>query len=125
MTPTKQYNLNLLAEAAKNASEQFSNLLVLPEMYLTGYNYNLIYPGVLSLAEVQYGPSYTQVQSIAVQYNISILFTWPELPYDGATFIYDSAALIYRDGTTLLKYRKVNIDGHEHDDFGIYPGKVI
>ena len=42
LTPTKEYNLNLLESAAINASAAGSQLLILPELFLSGYNLNLI-----------------------------------------------------------------------------------
>ncbi len=120
MNPTKQYQLDLLNEAARNASQQGSQLLMLPELYLSGYNYNLI--DISTVAELQYGPSYQQVQQIAIRNNISILYTYPELACADCKGVYDSAALIYRDGSTLTQYRKVNLAPGENELFGLTPG---
>ena len=120
MTPSTQDQLNLLDEAARNASLQGSQLLVLPELYLSGYNYNLL--DIYAVAEVSNGPSFQQAQQIAIKYNISILYTYPELACSECKGVYDTAALIYRDGTTLTQYRKVNLAPGENEFFGLTPG---
>lgn len=108
LTPTKDYQLNLLENAAKNASEAGAQLLMLPELYLSGYNFNLINtsyiepilgPSILSLMIIVFftlhnrlsfspiypGPSFSRAQSIAIKYNISILYTFPEQIGDSKT----------------------------------------
>lgn len=79
------------------------------ELYLTGYN--LVAPVE---AEAYGGPSFQAVQKIAQSSNVSILFTWPEAANSS---IYDSAALIFRDGTVLAHYRKVNLAAGENEFF--------
>ena len=80
-----------------------------------------------AFAEVQFGPSYTVAANIAKQYKISILYTYPEVDTSsGTTVYYDSAALIYKDGTTLTNYRKVNVvPGIEDTYFGFIRGSEV
>jgi len=125
LTPTKQYNLDQLAKVAMFAAGNQSQLLLLPELYLSGYNENLF--NIAAFAEVQFGPSYTVAANIAKQYKISILYTYPEVDSSsGTTVYYDSAALIYKDGSTLTNYRKINIvPGVEDTYFGFTRGTVV
>lgn len=103
----KTAQLALLDSAAAAAAAAGSNVLVCPELYLSGYNL-----GVVHEHEVRGGPSYAAVQSMAVKHNVSILFTYPEK--DAATdSTYDSAALIFRNGSSLADYRKVNLAAGE------------
>ena len=110
LTPTKASQLAALDSAAKVASESGSILLMVPELYLTGYNL-----AAASGAEPAYGASYKVVSGIAARHNVSILFTYPEDGGNGA--IFDAAALIYRNGSTLASYRKVNLAAGENAFF--------
>ncbi len=50
------------------------------------------------------GPSYAAAQKIAALNNISLLYTFPEK--DATTgVVYDTATIIFRNGTTLAHYR--------------------
>ena len=117
LAPNKESQLTLLEAAAVEAAAAGSNVLVIPELYLTGYNLRAEFG-----AEVRGGPSYTRVQAMAVQHNVSILFTYPEKdPETGK--IYDSAALLSRNGTSLADYRKVNLATGE--DIFLTPGTAF
>ena len=107
LTPSKATQLELLDQAAASAARAGSNVLVVPELYLTGYNINAAFG-----AEVRGGPSYAAAQASAVSNNVSILFTYPEKdPVTGK--LHDSAALLSRNGSSLADYRKVNLASGE------------
>jgi predicted amidohydrolase len=82
---------------------------MVPELYLTGYNV-----GGIADAEPAGGPSFLVVQRLSRQYNISILFTYPERDANSSA-IYDSSVLFYRDGSVLAEYRKVNLASGESE----------
>jgi len=124
LTPTKEYQLSRLRDGIIEAKKNYSQLIVLPELFLTGYNLNLL--ALQDLAETAEGPSYQTVVSLAQEFNISILFTFPEKECDACSTIYDTAAFIYRNGTTLSTYRKINIvNGTEDTLFGLSPGSKV
>jgi predicted amidohydrolase len=101
----KADQLAALDVAAQAAGEAGANVLVVPELYLTGYNI-----AAFPKAEQNGGPSMLAVQKMVVSHNVSILFTYPEL---AGGKVYDAAALIHRNGTVLVNYRKVNLASGE------------
>jgi len=114
LTPSKADQLAALDAAAQAAALAGSQILVVPELYLTGYNLAAFFE-----VEERGGASYVAVQAIAVRRNVSILYTYPEKDPASAA-VYDSAALIYRNGTSLADYRKVNLASGE--DLLLTPG---
>lgn len=94
--------LQQLAQEAKGA-----DLLVLPEMFLTGYNIGL--DAVSVLAEVHNGESAQQVARIARSAGIAILYGYPERTEDGQ--IYNAVQLIDAQGERVCNYRKTHLFG--------------
>ncbi|WP_433768708.1 carbon-nitrogen hydrolase family protein [Pseudomonas putida] len=94
--------LQQLAQEAKGA-----DLLVLPEMFLTGYNIGL--DAVSVLAEVHNGESAQQVARIARSTGIAILYGYPERTEDGQ--IYNAVQLIDAQGERVCNYRKTHLFG--------------
>jgi predicted amidohydrolase len=94
--------LHQLALEAKGA-----DLLVLPEMFLTGYNIGV--DAVSVLAEVYNGESAQQVARIAKAAGIAILYGYPERTEDGQ--IYNAVQLIDANGERLCNYRKTHLFG--------------
>lgn len=117
LSPSIPSQLAALRDAAAAASAASSNLLVVPELYLTGYNLD----AALS-PEPHGGPHFTAASEIAAEFNISIVFTYAELGSDDNK-TYDSAVLFGRDGTPRLNYRKVNLASGEN--LFLSPGGVI
>lgn len=96
------HRLQQLAQEAKGA-----DLLVLPEMFLTGYNIGL--DAVSVLAEVHNGESAQQVARIARSAGIAILYGYPERTEDGQ--IYNAVQLIDAQGERVCNYRKTHLFG--------------
>ena len=94
--------LHQLAMEAKGA-----DLLVLPEMFMTGYNIGV--DAVSVLAEVYNGESAQQVARIAKAAGIAILYGYPERTEDGQ--IYNAVQLIDANGERLCNYRKTHLFG--------------
>jgi predicted amidohydrolase len=100
-------NLERLAHIAKQASTEGVDLLVCPEMYLTGYN---IGSDVVSqLAESSDGTSAHAVAAIARENNVGIVYGYPERGTEDV--IFNSAQLISADGSPLANYRKTHLFG--------------
>ena len=104
--PTKvDENLEIIQRKANSAAGQGADLIIFPELFLSGYN---IDKTVQNLAEPADGPACQSVAKIATEANIAILYGYPErLNGD----VYNSALLINRNGDTCANYRKTHLYG--------------
>lgn len=95
---------------AKRASHEYSaNLLVFPELFLSGYG--LSYEITLSAARyIIEEKIISYLQNVARQYSIALLICYPELIDEK---IYNSATLINEQGDILLTYRKTHLWGEK------------
>ncbi|CRM28876.1 carbon-nitrogen hydrolase family protein [Pseudomonas sp. 8 R 14] len=98
-------NLKRLHQLAHEASG--ADVLVLPEMFLTGYNIGA--EAVGALAEAQDGESAQAVAEIAQSAGLAILYGYPERAEDGQ--IYNAVQLIDAHGQRLCNYRKTHLFG--------------
>ncbi|WP_300629409.1 carbon-nitrogen hydrolase family protein [Pseudomonas sp.] len=98
-------NLKRLQQLAHEASD--ADLLVLPEMFLTGYNIGA--EAVGALAEARDGESAQTIADIAHSAGLAILYGYPERAEDGR--IYNAVQLIDAHGTRLCNYRKTHLFG--------------
>jgi predicted amidohydrolase len=96
-----------LEASATIASASKAQLLITPEMYLTGYNIGVA--KVRELAEPRDGSMLTSVAEIARRHKIAILVGFPELDADGS--IYNAVAFIDEQGALLNLYRKTHLYG--------------
>ena len=95
-----------MAEAAGRARSEGADILLLPEMYLSGYN---IGPAnARELAITQSGPEMSRAQKIASTNNIALVFGYPERVGDTVA---NAAILIGPEGKILLNYRKSHLFG--------------
>ncbi|WP_394788304.1 carbon-nitrogen hydrolase family protein [Rhodoferax sp.] len=100
-------NLQRLDHAAAEAAAAGAQLLVTPEMFLTGYNIGSAKATVL--AERPDGPRAQAVAAIARQHQIAIVFGHPE--HDDAGRIYNAAQCVDAQGQPLGGYRKTHLFG--------------
>lgn len=98
-------NLRLLEDFASRAAAAGARLLVLPELFLTGYN---IGADVAPLAEPSNGPSAKAIATIAERHGLAIAYGYAELAGEA---VYNTVALIDRDGRLLASYRKIHLWG--------------
>lgn len=105
----KQENLEILRQAALAAAGQGAQLLICPEMFLTGYR---IGNQVFELAETVQGPSMQQAAQIARIADIALLYGYPERAENA---VFNSAILIDRNGNRLANYRKTHLYGPEEN----------
>ncbi|MBP5944361.1 MULTISPECIES: carbon-nitrogen hydrolase family protein [unclassified Pseudomonas] len=94
--------LHQLAMEAKGA-----DLLVLPEMFMTGYNIGA--EAVSTLAEVYNGEWAQQIGRIAKAAGLAIVYGYPERTADAQ--IYNAVQLIDSHGERLCNYRKSHLFG--------------
>ena len=97
--------LNQLDGFAGDAAAQGARLLVLPEMWLTGYN---IADQTTALAEPADGTSARRIAELAQRHRVAVLYGFPERA-DGTVF--NAGQLIAADGTVLARYRKAHLFG--------------
>ena len=98
-------NLEIMHRKALSAADQGADLIIFPELFLSGYN---IGQTVQELAEPADGPAGQQAAQIARETNIAMLYGYPER-FD--TEVYNSALLIDRNGNTRANYRKTHLFG--------------
>lgn len=100
-------NLERLAQAAQAAAQQGAQLLVCPEMFVTGYNIGA--DACRALAQPSDGPYAQRVAAMAREHNIAIVYGYPELGEDG--HVYNAAQLLGPEGGQRLNYRKTHLFG--------------
>ncbi|MCA5974425.1 MULTISPECIES: carbon-nitrogen hydrolase family protein [Pseudomonas] len=98
-------NLTRLEQQAQAAAKQGAQVLICPEMFLSGYNIGA--QAVGELAQAQDGPAATRIAAIAQASGIAILYGYPERAGDGQ--IYNAVQLIDSQGTRLCNYRKTHL----------------
>lgn len=99
--------LQRLDVAAAQARAQGADLLITPEMYLTGYAIGA--DRVAALAEPADGPLAQAVARIAQRHGIAIVYGYPEHKPNGQPF--NAAQAIGPDGARLMNYRKTHLFG--------------
>ncbi|MFF3850743.1 carbon-nitrogen hydrolase family protein [Streptomyces sp. NPDC002328] len=105
-------NLKVLDEAAARAAAAGAELLVAPEMFLTGY---AIGDDIARLAEPADGDSADAIAETAGRHGLAVAYGYPER--EGDT-VYNSVQLISADGVRLAGYRKTHLFGcFERDHF--------
>ena len=101
-----------LKSAAREAAGQGAQLLITPELFMSGY----YIPGQAQhIAESVGGPFLTSVAEIARSVNMAILAGYPE---HAARGVYNSAALVSAGGELLINHRKLHLSGaYEKTEF--------
>jgi predicted amidohydrolase len=94
----------LMAAKAAEAKANGADILLLPEMYLSGYN---IGPEN-ALKQAVTAAGLAPAQKIATDNKIALVFGYPELVGDSVA---NAAMLIGPDGAILLNYRKSHLFG--------------
>lgn len=94
----------LMDAKATEAKANGADILLLPEMYLSGYN---IGPEA-ALTQAISAEALAPAQEIAKTHNIALVFGYPERVGDKVA---NSAVLIGPDGAILLNYRKSHLFG--------------
>lgn len=109
--------LSYLARAATDAAAAGVQVLVTPELFLSGYDRSVDH--LHRIAQTADGPWAHAVARIAREHRMAILYGYPE--HDGAR-CYNSAALIDANGAILARHRKTQLYGdYEHAVFA--PGE--
>ena len=105
--PTTAEALQRLNATAEQARAQGAELLITPEMVLTGYAIGA--ERVAALAEPSDGPLAQAVAAIAQRHGIAIVYGYPEHNPAGKPF--NATQAIAPDGTRLMNTRKTHLFG--------------
>ncbi len=101
--------LSRLEAQARQARAQGADLLVCPEMSLTGY---AIGAGRLrALAEAAHGPLAQAVAAVARRHQIAIVYGYPERHPDSHRRPFNAVTAIDAEGQVLGRYRKTHLYG--------------
>ncbi len=109
-----------LQSYAVQAAQAGCDVLVTPEMFLTGYNIGA--RAVAAAAEPENGPSIRKVADIARHNRIAVVVGHPVRTPGGKA--YNSASLIDRHGKTISSYAKTHLYG-DIDRAQFSPGDTL
>ncbi|MDE1173290.1 MAG: carbon-nitrogen hydrolase family protein [Parvibaculaceae bacterium] len=113
-------NLASLEPIAQSAAAAGAELLLLPELWLSGYNLPDLIP---ALAEPADGPSFSRIADIARRNNIVIAYGYAERPSPEQP-VYNSVQVVGTAGAPLAHYRKTHL--FESMEKSLYtPGDVF
>jgi predicted amidohydrolase len=104
----KAANLQRLQETTVKARAQGADLVIFPELFLTGY---LVRDQIYELAEPIPGPSTERVTQIAKENGIYIVFGMPELSEKTQATVFNTSVLVGPEGF-VGKYRKMYLPTH-------------
>lgn len=108
----KEENLIKMESAIKRAFEEAADLLVLPELNLTGL---VSKEQLKEIAEPREGESFKRIQGMLADSPVSVLYSFPEYVSDKE--IYITSCLIGKDGEALTYYRKTHLFAEENEMF--------
>jgi predicted amidohydrolase len=104
----KKENLQKIEELTIRAQEQASDLVIFPELSLTGY---VVRDQIYELAETIPGPSTKKIEDIAKKTGMHIIFGMPELSEKTKATIFNTAVFVGPTGF-IGKYRKMYLPTH-------------
>ena len=104
----KNENLGKIEALTINAKEQAADLVIFPEMSLTGY---VVRDQIYELAETIPGPSTKSIEDIAKKTGMHIIFGMPELSEKAKATIFNTAVFVGPEGL-IGKYRKMYLPTH-------------
>lgn len=113
----KDINLQKIKDYIEIAGAQGSNLVIFPEMALTGYDVEVDTPKdqlmQIREAETIPGPSSLEIAKIAQETNAYVVFGMPERDKENPQIVYNSVAIISPDGS-IDSYQKMHCFGDEN-----------
>ncbi|MUL81642.1 MULTISPECIES: carbon-nitrogen hydrolase family protein [unclassified Mycolicibacterium] len=114
-------NLARLAETVHAAAVRGAQLVVFPEMYVTGYNIDE--RDIRDLAEPSDGPAMEFIRQAARDAAVHVCVGYPERGTDGR--IYNSALICDPQGRVVLNYRKSHLFGHREKKVFAIPARQL
>ena len=105
---SKNENLLKIEKLTLKAKQQGADLIIFPEMSLTGY---VVLDQVYDLAETIPGPSTLKIEKLAKQTGMHVIFGMPELSEKTQATIFNTAVFVGPQGL-IGKYRKMYLPTH-------------
>ena len=105
---SKSENLLKIEKLTLKAKQQGADLIIFPEMSLTGY---VLLDQVYELAETIPGPSTQKIETLAKKTGMHIIFGMPELSENTQATIFNTAVCVGPQGL-IGKYRKMYLPTH-------------
>ncbi len=105
---SKSENLRKIEKLTLKAKEQGADLIIFPEMSLTGY---VVLDQVYELAETIPGPSTEKIEALAKRTGMYIIFGMPELSEKTQATVFNTAVFVGPRGL-IGKYRKMYLPTH-------------
>ena len=105
---SKKENLQKIEEFTVKAKEQAADLVIFPELSLTGY---VLHDQIYELAETIPGPSTKRIEDLAKKTGMHIIFGMPELSEKTKATIFNTAVFVGPKGF-IGKYRKMYLPTH-------------
>jgi predicted amidohydrolase len=115
----KEANLIKAEKVISQAASQGADVILFPELYLTGYSLG---KRAADSAETCEGPSIRRVAELARHSQIAVVMGYAELSADGM-HAYDAAFVVTAQGQVASSYRKVHLFQKENGWF--IPGEGI
>ena len=104
----KSENLRKIEKLTLKAKQQGADLIIFPEMSLTGY---VVLDQVYELAETIPGPSTQKIEALAKKTGMHIIFGMPELSEKTHATVFNTAVFVGPKGL-IGKYRKMYLPTH-------------
>jgi predicted amidohydrolase len=104
----KKENLQKIEELTIKAKEQAADLVIFPELSLTGY---VLHDQIYELAEIIPGASTKTIEELAKKTGVHIIFGMPELSEKTKATIFNTAVFVGPQGF-IGKYRKMYLPTH-------------
>ena len=104
----KKHNLGKMKEQIKRAKDNGANLIIFPELALTGYT---LKDTIYELAEPVPGPSTSLLTEVAKKESIHVIFGMAEQSEKATGVLYNTAVLLSPKGL-VGKYRKMFLPTH-------------
>jgi predicted amidohydrolase len=104
----KNENLRKIEELTIKAKEQAADIVIFPELSLTGY---VVRDQIYELAETIPGPSTKKVEDLAKRTDMHVIFGMPELSEKSKATIFNTAVFVGPEGL-IGKYRKMYLPTH-------------
>lgn len=98
-------NIEIMRQAASDAADSGADLIVFPELFLSGYNLG---EETARFGESDGGLNSKRIVDIAQNYAIAVLYGYIERAGEN---LYNAARLVLKDGSTLLNHRKCQLFG--------------
>lgn len=104
----KKYNIDKMVRHIKRAKKKDANLIVFPELSLTGY---IVRDLIYELAEPIRGPSTRFIEDVAKKEKVYIVFGMIERSETAHAVLYNTAVLLGPEGF-VGKYQKMHLPTH-------------